>query len=112
MTIRDGLSDTEEVIAAVAVFAKLFFLRLTPVILAAGSLAALFAAVGLLVMSLGDGGVELGAAIMVWGRVLAVATIPVVAWSVFLLLWLPLGVARSLALSSDTNSRASDTSRE
>jgi hypothetical protein len=112
VTIRDGSSNTEEVIAAVAVFAKLFFLRLTPVILAAGSLAALFAAVGLVVMSLGDTGVEVWAAVIVWGRVLAVATIPVVAWGAFLVLWLPLGVARSLVLSSDTGSRESGTSRE
>ena len=112
VTIRDGLSNTEEVVAAVAVFAKLFFLRLTPVILGVGSLAALFAAVGLLVMSLGEGGVEVWAAVMVWGRILTVATIPFVAWSVFLVLWLPLGVARSLALSSDASSRASDASPE
>ncbi len=110
--IRDGLSNTEEVIAAVAVFAKLFFLRLTPVVLAVGALAALFAAVGLLVMSLGDGGVQVWAAVAVWGRVLSVATVPVAAWIAFLVLWLPLGVARSLIASGGTESHGSDPNRE
>ena len=112
VNIREAASNTEETVASLAVLAKLIFLRMAPVVFAVAALAALFAAVGLLVMSIGEGSVPVWAAVAVWGRVLSVATIPVAAWFVFLLLWLPLGVAQSLMVPGGAESRNPNRDRE
>ena len=96
VTLRDEAATDQEALAALAVLAKLLFLRVLPMAFAVAATAGALTVLWLLVMAFGQGPLPEWAAVRVCGRVLAVALLPVAAWLGFLLVWLALEVVSSL----------------
>jgi len=96
VSLRKGRSAGDSV-AELSFVAKLVFLRLPPVVFMIVATAAAVMVVVFFATSIG--GSELvpeWVAVLVWGRVLSVALLPIAAWLVFVVVWTTLEVARSL----------------
>jgi len=77
--------------------AKLVFLRLPPLVFMIAATAAAIIVVTFFVTSIGESGLApVWVTILVWGRVLSIALLPMAAWLIFVVVWTTLEVARSL----------------
>jgi hypothetical protein len=96
VSLRNGRS-TRDPVAALSFITKLVFLRLPPAVFMIAAIAAAVVVVIFFATSIGEHElVPEWVAVLVWGRVLSVALLPMAAWLVFVVVWTTLEVARSL----------------
>jgi len=96
VSLRKGRSAGDSV-SELSFVAKFVFLRLPPVVFMIVATAAAVMVVVFFATSIGESElVPEWVAVLVWGRVLSVALLPMAAWLVFVVVWTTLEVARSL----------------